>query len=191
MSKLKLRQRIHFLQQFIKNPARVGAIMPSSRWLARAMIKAASMHNPTVIVELGAGQGVLTKQLLSHLQPGTRLLVLEIEDAFVKKLQDTISHPQVEIICDSAEHLEDILAVRGFQKADYIFSGLPFNAFTKKLSTAILQAVYDILSDNGSFVAFQYTSFQEKLFRSIFPRVSIAAFEARNIPPALVYVCGR
>ena len=49
-----------FLLEYIKNPRKVGAIMPSSKYLAHEMISSIDFENIDCIVEYGPGTGVFT-----------------------------------------------------------------------------------------------------------------------------------
>src|SRR3954469_4725431 len=67
----------HFLAAWIRSPLKMGALLPSSRALARAMAAEVDIDKPGMIVELGAGTGVMTHALLQAGVPGSRLVVLE------------------------------------------------------------------------------------------------------------------
>ncbi len=49
-----------FLLEYIKNPSKVGAIAPSSRYLADGMIQSIDFNSAECIVEYGPGTGVFT-----------------------------------------------------------------------------------------------------------------------------------
>ena len=51
------RERVVFLQGFLKRPLQVGSIIPSSRFLERRIIDLAEVRSAQTIVELGAGVG--------------------------------------------------------------------------------------------------------------------------------------
>lgn len=53
-----------FVSQYIVKPRTVGAIFPSSKYLAAKMVKDIDFSTSSYIVELGAGTGVFTDQLL-------------------------------------------------------------------------------------------------------------------------------
>jgi phospholipid N-methyltransferase len=56
-----MKENIEFLQAFIKNPLKVGAITPSSPELAREMLKGIEPNEKNIILELGVGTGAITK----------------------------------------------------------------------------------------------------------------------------------
>jgi phospholipid N-methyltransferase len=80
-------ERILFLSQMFKNRKRNASIAPSSRFLAKQMIKDidwTAIHN---VIELGAGTGIFTTYILKHALPGTKIIVIEIEEVYAKLLQ--------------------------------------------------------------------------------------------------------
>ncbi len=58
-----MNENIEFLQAFLKNPAKVGAITPSSPELALKMLKGIQPDDKNIILELGVGTGAITKYL--------------------------------------------------------------------------------------------------------------------------------
>ena len=65
------------LWQWLKNPLRTAAVVPSSRELAAAML-AELPPDARRVIELGGGTGALTRALLGHGIRGDALLVLEL-----------------------------------------------------------------------------------------------------------------
>src|SRR5579871_6735393 len=62
---------------WIRSPLKVGALLPSSRALARAMAAEIDLSTPGTIIELGAGTGAVTHALLHAGIPADRLVIIE------------------------------------------------------------------------------------------------------------------
>ncbi|HAP01681.1 MAG TPA: hypothetical protein DCQ93_07140, partial [Bacteroidetes bacterium] len=77
---------IQFLNQFLENK-KVGAVMPSSRYLVREMIKPIDFSKAHLIVEYGPGHGNITKEILKKMLPDAKLLVFEINPPFIEELE--------------------------------------------------------------------------------------------------------
>ncbi len=58
-----MNENIEFLQAFLKNPAKVGAIAPSSPELAQKMVRGLAPNEGNIVLELGVGTGAITKYL--------------------------------------------------------------------------------------------------------------------------------
>ena len=63
---------IYFIQQFLKHPIQVGAIVPSSRWLARMLVGWPDLENARAGVEYGAGMGVFSQAIVDSISKDCR-----------------------------------------------------------------------------------------------------------------------
>ena len=182
-------KRLHFLREYIKDIRRVGAVAPSSRYLARKMVRDIDFAKAKVIVEYGPGTGVFTGEIMRRMQQGTKLLIMETNEAFYKKLcAEYRGNKDVIVVNESAEYVVMVLKKHGISKPDYIVSGLPFAAFPAEVSHAILLATAKILGSKGVFITFQYTLVKRKLLAKYFGTITTTR-EMRNVPPAYVLSC--
>src|SRR4051812_19561076 len=67
-------ERVRFLRSFLASPRRVGAILPTSERTVRAMLDMAPIARAGCVVELGAGTGPHTREILRRIGPQGRLL---------------------------------------------------------------------------------------------------------------------
>lgn len=180
---------LSFIKQYIVRPRIVGAIMPSSEYLARRMIEDIDFNNAQYIVEYGPGTGVFTEQLLKKRNKNTVILLIEYNYEFYKLLIEKYkSENNLYIINDSAENVSKYLNEYSIPYVDYIVSGLPFASLPKKVSSTILDRTKTILKSSGKFITFQYTLFKKSFINEYFDNINIKR-EFRNIPPAYVFSC--
>ena len=178
-----------FFTQYLGNTRTVGAVAPSSRFLARKMLADVDFTKAKVIVEYGPGTGVFTKHITRQMSADCRLIVIETNPVFYKKLYNAYkSDERVTIVQESAEHAAAVLAEHHLKNPDYIISGLPFAALPPEVSRSILTATAALLGKKGVFITFQYTRFKLPLFRQYFSALT-TRFELRNLPPAWVVTC--
>jgi phospholipid N-methyltransferase len=142
----------------------------------------------SIVVELGPGTGVFTKEILKHLPKSGRLIAVEANESFVKYLKSKIKDDRLEIITGDASKLREYLKKRGIGKVECVISGLPLGNFNKKTKDGILQAVSDCLEDDGTYIQFEYLLAGMKSVKSFFPHITLS-FEMMNIPPAFVMRC--
>ena len=180
--------RLSFIKESFKHMRTTGAVARSSKYLVREMMQPINFTRAKVIVELGAGDGVLTVELLNRMSPNALLLCFEINVEFCKILRGAIDDPRFILIEDSAEHLEKHLKTYGFKEADYIISAIPFSALPIDLVNSIVGNCHKALKNKGLYIQYHYTSFIQRIYRKFFGNVDIV-FVPLNIPPAFVMIC--
>lgn len=177
---------MNFFIEYFKNLRSVGAIAPSSKYLARKMIQGIDFGEARVIVELGAGTGAFTGEIVQRLNPHTKFLVVENNPAFYRELRRKYgSYDNVYISDVSAENLTTLLKNYKLSlQVDYVISGLPFASLPGDVSRAILSSVRKH-TKHGEFVTFQYTLLKKSLLEAYFSDITTAR-EFRNLPPAYI-----
>lgn len=183
-----------FFRRFLRSPRTVGAIAPSSRFLARAMVDSMEVGSETRVVEFGPGTGAFTAVLGESLPQGARYLGIERDPAFVAALQARF--PDLAFSCGSVEGLLDVAGGHDLLPLDAIISGLPFASLPQATTLGILRAAYQALRNGGSFVTFQYVhayplpaavKFRREMSR-LFGKSIGRRMVFSNLPPAFVLV---
>lgn len=182
---LGIKERLTFFYNFLLAPGQVGSITPSSRALAKQMMKPIDWEKANTIVELGAGTGIFTKWIQEMKRPDATLVSFEKETTMRNRLEPLF--PNV-LFHEDAVDLGRVLSEAGLGKADCIISGLPFANFPQALRDQIMEQVITTLKPGGVFVAFQYSLQMKKQLLSEFDSVSVKMVPF-NVPPAFVYVC--
>ena len=178
-------QRMEFFLKFVTQPTKIGSITPSSSFLTREMLEKLPWHDIDTIVELGAGTGVFTDYIAEKKKAGCNVLVFEQSEEMNASLKER--HPGF-FYAQKAQHLPEKLTEYNLPRADCIVSGLPFTIIPEKICDEIMQGVRDTLSDDGVFVAFQYSPYMYGRLKRYFNHVE-TEFVLRNMPPAFVYKC--
>ncbi|MEY3322450.1 MAG: hypothetical protein RLZZ417_2033 [Bacteroidota bacterium] len=177
-------KHISFFKEAIKDWRSTGSIVRSSPELIKKMMQPIHFEDVNLLVELGAGQGCITKALADALKGDTRLLAFELNDQFLRELS-LFEKENVEIINGDALNL---LTYVKKESVDAIISSLPLANFPAILKRDILQQCYDALKPNGLFIQFQYSLIDFKLLKKRFSSVE-RKFTPLNIPPAFIYIC--
>lgn len=179
------------VRKFLAHGTQIASVAPSSRSLVRAMLRGIDFHQTRALVELGAGTGPITAELVRRAE-GTpcRLLIVERDPDFCQRLRDRFAG-RAEIIQADAGDLDGILAERGLDQVDQIVSGLPTPSLPPEVYHRIFDAVGRRLSPQGEFrqltvIPWVYKRFYKRHFNDVcFHLVPI------NVPPGGVYVCKR
>jgi phospholipid N-methyltransferase len=179
---------ISFMYQFFKGAQTVGSFFPSTPILANKIVKHIDFSNVKVIVEVGPGTGAFTKKIIKKLPKDALFIAFELNDKFYQKLKNEIQDSRFILLNESAEKLEEVLKLKGFKTVDYLISSIPLSNFKGKKIVTLLYGFKRVIGENGTFIQFQYSFNQKRLFYKLFPKVKID-FTQFNIPPAFIYVC--
>lgn len=178
-----------FIKEFIKNPKYIGAVAPSSKYLAEKMIEDIHFEECNCIIEYGPGTGVFTEKLIARKKENTLLLVFENNKEFYEELCKMYGYKEnVIVINDGAENIKKYLKKYNIEQVDYIVSGLPFTVLPLSITNAILKNTRDILSDEGEFITFQYSLLKKNMIENYFNKVKVKKAMI-NLPPAYVLKC--
>jgi phospholipid N-methyltransferase len=180
-----LTDRLSFLRAFLANPRQVGAILPTSRAAVRDMLDLADVPAADLVVELGAGTGVQTGEILARLAPDARLVSLEIDPDLARLLESRFADPRLQVVCDSAENLDVHL---GGKRADVVVSALPYTSLEPGLRRRILDRLPVSLAPGGTVLVIQYSPVMLRELRRLFPSVR-QRISPWNVPPAFLFAC--
>jgi phosphatidylethanolamine/phosphatidyl-N-methylethanolamine N-methyltransferase len=186
LSLWQVRDRIEFLRGFMRHPAQVGSVIPSSHHLERRLVGCARISEARAVVELGPGTGGTTAALLQAMRPSARLLAIELDSVFHRHLCTSQRDTRLVAELGSAERLEHFLAAHRMAAPDAIVSGIPFSTMPSEVSDRIAAAVAQALRPGGRFVAYQVRA---HVARCVTPYLGQpeTEWETINIPPVRVF----
>ena len=147
-------QVLRFIKEEILDYHCVGAILPSSKYLAKEIVSEIP-KDPSApkrrILEIGPGTGAFTDKIISRMNPGDELHLVEYDAKFCAILRRKYGHlPQVKIFQQS------ILDYTADQPYDYVVSGLPLNAFEPEAAEKIFSNVETLTKQGGRVSYFDY-----------------------------------
>jgi len=175
---------VTFWREWVRDPRRVGAIFPSGRSLGRAIAKEVLAGAHGQVVELGAGTGAITRELIDSCGI-TSLIAIERSSEFASVLRAKFEELTVFICC--ATEIERIgLKV---DQALTVVSSIPFRSLTRAQAYSLTSTIRRIAGVFQGFRFVQYSYFSSP------PFVPPAAFRWRkgpivlaNIPPARIWI---
>jgi phospholipid N-methyltransferase len=184
-----------FLAQFIRNPHTVGAVLPSSKALARAMLEPVDFQTLTTIVEYGPGIGAITREILQRLSENQKYFGFEINPNFLQQLRQRF--PNQTFIGKPASEIGHILQASQIGTIDAVICGLPWASLPISEQSKTLEATINCLKPGGLFITFAYLqglllpaawALRRRLNEN-FSNVSRTGIVWQNVPPAFAYVC--
>jgi phospholipid N-methyltransferase len=174
-----------FFKQAILNFKQTGALCTSSRFLSEKMtLPLLLIKKPTKIIELGPGNGIITKKILDALGENCELFVFELNPVFCEELHKINDH-RLTIINDCASN---ILKYTKAESIDFIISSLPLAQINLDTKTTILKQINKALLLDGSYIQYQYSLLDYTFLKNNFRKIKIG-FTFFNLPPAFIYNC--
>lgn len=180
---------LNFMWAGLLKGAQTGALVPSGRFLVDKMIAPVPPDYRGEVVELGAGNGALTRRLAARC-PRAKVLACEINPVLARDTAEHIAAAglsnRVEVISDAAENVLPALRRRGLGRVDYVISGIPLGNLNKSRVFALIDTICRSLGPGGMYIQFQYSLMDRNKIRDRFPSLrTVPVF--LNLPPAVVY----
>lgn len=185
-ARVRATEYLDFLAAWLSKPRQTASVVPSSRFLARLMVRDIDPAGGRVI-ELGGGTGVFTREILTTGLPAEKLEVVEINPAFARGLERHF--PGVDIIRHRAETISAHVAGEpgSYQR---VISGLPLLAMSQATQREIVEEAFKLLAPDGVFVQFTY-SVRSPINQAVLDDMGVVATRmgqtVRNFPPATVF----
>jgi phosphatidylethanolamine/phosphatidyl-N-methylethanolamine N-methyltransferase len=173
-----------FFYEFLKSPGSIGSIYPSSKKLAAYMAQQAILNDDRIVVELGAGTGIITAALLKHGVKPEQLIVIEKSPRLAKRLQTCF--PNILVLEEDAINLIKILVALKKLNVGTVISSLPLRSLPAKVTQEITMQIYNLLDQKGKYVQFTYDIRKQKINMNENFYCANAKTIWLNFPPALV-----
>jgi phosphatidylethanolamine/phosphatidyl-N-methylethanolamine N-methyltransferase len=173
---------LEFFLRYLKNPALIGAILPSTSHLANALCRQAM--GARFIVELGAGTGAVTHQLRATF-PNLPMVLVEQDKGLAEGLTQRFGRCKVvgECVHENPQVLQDLPA------DTVLVSSLPFRSMPPAIRTATLTLICQFLLEKAGRKLVQFTYGVRPPFESTDAKLTWQREEVvlRNLPPASVW----
>jgi phospholipid N-methyltransferase len=185
-----MKENLRFLQAFLKNPTKVGAIAPSSPELAREMISDLRPDRNNIILELGVGTGAITRFIEPILPDNDSYLGIELDPRLHSELR--VKFPALKIIQASAADAYEIHRRSGLGPVRYLLCCLPFVSLPAAVAEQIYDEIDKFMEDGCMLKVFQYAHgyylppalrLRERMRRR-YGRSRRSPLVVRNVPPA-------
>ena len=172
-----------FLKAFIRNWRAVGSPLQSSGHVARNICASIDFEKARTIVEIGAGLGRITREILRAMHPHARLIVFETDADLCRRLE-TIVDSRLKVY--NVSGLEMHAAFWG--KADYVISEIPIANLSTPLQDRFYREVRTVLKRGGCYIQIQLSLWSYRRVKQYFEDVTVR-FLPLNPPPVFMYCC--
>ena len=145
---------LRFFARWLRRPGRIGAVVPSSEALAKALAEQVDAQAPGVVVELGPGTGSVTQALFAAGVPEDGLVAIEREAPFCALLAKRF--PNLRVVQGDACELEALLVREGIGPVKAVVSSLPLIGFSMRDQRQIMGQVFSVLDPGGVLIQYTY-----------------------------------
>ncbi|QIB33830.1 class I SAM-dependent methyltransferase [Ancylobacter pratisalsi] len=145
---------VRFLQSWLQNPLRTGAVSPSGRALARTMASYVDPKSDGPVIELGPGTGPVTAALLARGVAQERLVLIEYNPQFCDLLKARF--PQATVIQGDAYDMKGTLEGRLDAPAAAVVSSLPLFTRPAQQRHGLLRQAFGLCCSRAPFIQFTY-----------------------------------
>lgn len=173
-----------FFRRWLANPLQMGSIIPSSPALCRRIAALVRHAEDEVVVELGAGTGVISRALLAAGVPAEKLVVVEIVPDMANHLRRVL--PGVTVIQGDAFELPDALPARLHGKVGTAICGIPLVLLPIEQQRRFVAAVEAVAPGKG-FLLYTYCITSPLPWRDLGLAAKRKAWTPLNFPPASVW----
>ncbi len=185
-----MNENLKFLQAFLKNPLKVGAVAPSSPELAAEMLQGIQPDDNNIVLELGVGTGAITKYLQDIIPSRSSYLGIELDAELVRTINSRFS--DMNIVVGSAADAYSIHKESGLGKVSYLICCLPFVSLPKEVSDCVLAEIVRFMDEGCTLRIFQYAHGYylppaiklREFMRNRYGRSTRSPLVLKNLPPA-------
>lgn len=181
---IALSPEVLFFRSLLLNPKLMGAVTPSSPQLARFIAARAGTRNEPVL-EIGAGTGAITRELLRNAIDPSNLFVIERDERMACFLRQKF--PGVLVRCDDALHCGQILSEHGVGAVGTVVSSLPLRNMEPEHRDAVVEAMLSTLDRNGQLIQYTYAPFCPIPAKRFGLAAECLGRIWANLPPAAVW----
>src|SRR6185437_2477614 len=184
--KPRLDDEMQFIRSWIEKPLSTGAVMPSSKALARTMARYVDPKANGPVIELGPGTGPVTQAMVQHGVDPARLILVEFNPDFCRLLRTR--YPAATVVQGDAYRLRRLLETYVRSPASAIVSGLPLVTKPVRTRLRLISDAMALLAPGAPFVQFTYAMVTPipKALNGIKAEASELIW--MNVPPARVWV---
>ena len=179
-----LADNFRFLKALIARPKTVGAVIPSSPALARAMARQIDPKAGPVL-EIGPGTGVISEAILERGVAPDQLTLVEYDDELARHLKARFAH--VQVIQGDAFDLDHTLHGHNGLPFGAIISSLPLLNHPVPQRLAYMESLTRRLAPGAPLIQFSYGAHAPVAPPPGFGVIRVAQVWS-NIPPAKVWV---
>ncbi len=173
-----------FFRRWMANPLQMGSIVPSSPALCRRIVAQTRVEPGEIVVELGAGTGVISKALLDSGLAPERLYVVEIVRDMADHLRAQL--PGANVVEGDARRLPQLIPAEFHGRVGTVVVGIPLVLLPFEEQKRFIDAIRAVAPGRG-FILYSYCVTSPLPWKKHGLVARREAWTPRNFPPASVW----
>jgi phosphatidylethanolamine/phosphatidyl-N-methylethanolamine N-methyltransferase len=173
-----------FFRRWLANPLQMGSIVPSSPALCRRLAAQTRYADDEIVIELGAGTGVISRTLLDAGLPAKRLYVVEIVPDMVDHLRAAL--PGVNVVQGDARRLPALIPEEFHGRVGTVVVGIPLVLLPVPEQRRFIDAIEAVAPGRG-FILYSYCATSPLPYKKHGMTAKREAWTPLNFPPASVW----
>lgn len=173
-----------FFRRWLANPVQIGSAVPSSPALCRMITQRIQREPDEMVLELGAGTGVISRAIVESGVPADRLMVVEVVPSMTRVLRATL--PGVNVIEGDAWRLPDLLPAHWHGRIGTVICGIPLVLLPIARQAALIEAIETVAPGRG-FLLYSYCASSPLPCRRLGLSARRQSWTPMNFPPASVW----
>ncbi len=179
-----------FLKSWFDSPTRMGALFPSFARTGRIIASIIKDPHNVRVVELGAGTGQVTDQIVAAGVDLKNFASIEFDQKFCAELQS--KHPSLQLFNIDATTMAERLPSHFVGKTDYIISTLPLITLGQIKAKEVIDAVFKVLRPGGVYIQITFSPIKPKYMKKMGLRATKICISWINLPPTHIWrICKR
>ena len=173
-----------FFRRWLANPLQMGSIVPSSPALCRRLVAQTHAAPDQIVIELGAGTGVISRALIEHGLAPARLFVVEIVPAMAAHLRAGL--PGAQVIEGDARRLPQLIPHALHGRVGTVIVGIPLVLLPLAEQRRFIDAIEAVAPGVG-FILYSYCVTSPLPWKKHGLQPRREAWTPLNFPPASVW----
>jgi phosphatidylethanolamine/phosphatidyl-N-methylethanolamine N-methyltransferase len=174
-----------FFRRWMANPLQMGSVVPSSAALCRRVASHAHAGPDEAIIELGAGTGVVTRELIRSAVPAERLFVVEIVHDMAQHLRAELP-AATHVIEGDARRLPALIPTEWHGRIGTVVVGIPLVLLPLSEQRRFVDAIEAVAPGRG-FILYTYCITSPLPWKKLGLVARREAWTPLNFPPASVF----
>ena len=173
-----------FFRRWMANPLQMGSIVPSSPALCRRLVAQTRAEPGQIVVELGAGTGVVSRALIEGGTAPDRLYVIEIVPDMAAHLRRVL--PGAQVIEGDARRLPLLIPQALHGRVGTVIVGIPLVLLPVTEQRRFIDAIQAVAPGLG-FILYSYCVTSPLPWKRLGLKARREAWTPLNFPPASVW----